>query len=95
MALRTRVVRLASETRYKYVPVSSGPASLRGTVSKTNITARVLDRGTQRRGTTVGLALFYRGFLFFWVPAILVLDGPAFEFKLQQMCQQGSFRKGV
>ncbi len=46
-ALRTRKVRSASETRCEYVPVSSGPASLRGTVSETDLTSRLLDRGSR------------------------------------------------
>ena len=48
--LRTGAVRSISETRCKYVPVSSLPASLRGTVSEADLTTRVLDRGSRILG---------------------------------------------
>ena len=44
------MVRSVSETRREYVPVGSGPASLRGTVSDPDLTTRVLDRGNRERG---------------------------------------------
>jgi len=48
--LRRYVVRFVSETRCKYVPVSSGPASLRGTVSEINLTTHLLACGRQLIG---------------------------------------------
>jgi len=45
VVLRTCVVNSRSETRCEYVPVSSGPASLRGTVSEREFTTQILDRG--------------------------------------------------
>ena len=60
---RTPAVRPVSETRRKYIRVGSGPASLRGTVSQTGLTTRVLDRGNQPQGPVLRLGVFlYSGF---------------------------------
>ena len=51
--LRIRMVGLVSETRREYVHVGSRPASLRGTVSETDLTTPALDCGTQVLGARI------------------------------------------
>ena len=50
------MVRSIAETRRKYVPVGSGPASLRGTVSDMDLSTRILDRDKQDSGRARALS---------------------------------------
>ena len=61
MLLRLSAARSTTETRCKYLPVSSGPASMRGTVSEVDLTARTLDRGSRYHALEVGRVLLPRG----------------------------------